>query len=314
MEERRGLPFEDWEIDLIKRNYQQLSHQEIGLVIQRSEGSVRNFCYEHGLRKRAEYWTDGEVAILKSEYKNEHPDLDLLEKRLDRDKTNICRKAREMGLTDQNRAKSPEHAAQISGNAKRRIEENGHPRGFLGHTHSDDARQKIAISSKQNWDDPDFHLNSDEYRQELSDRMTEMQKNGKRRQSYSRGSQGKREDLGGLYVRSSWEANYARYLNLLQKLGEIAKWEYESDRFEFAKIKRGTRSYLPDFKVWTKDGKIEYHEVKGWMTQKGRTALKRMAKYYPDVTVILIDKVPYYQIQRGFASLIPEWEFRDKKK
>ena len=32
---------------------------------------------------------------------------------------------------------------------------------------------------------------------------------------------GKREDLGGLYVRSAWEANYCRYLSWLIEQGEI---------------------------------------------------------------------------------------------
>ena len=33
--------------------------------------------------------------------------------------------------------------------------------------------------------------------------------------NYSRSKSGRRDDLGGLFVRSSWEANYARYLNFL---------------------------------------------------------------------------------------------------
>ena len=96
---------------------------------------------------------------------------------------------------------------------------------------------------------------------------------------------GKREDLGGLFVRSGWEANYARYLNWMKERGEIKDWKYEIERFEFP-IKRGTRSYTPDFKVWEKDGSVVYHEVKGWITQKGRTRLKRMSKYYPEIKIV----------------------------
>ena len=118
----------------------------------------------------------------------------------------------------------------------------------------------------------------------------------------------KRDDLGGLYVRSSWEANYARYLNWLISLGEILKWEYEADTFEFKKIKRGTRSYTPDFKIYNPNGSIEYHEVKGWMDQRSNTKLKHMKKYYPDVKVILIDKDIYCSIARQVKNLIPYWE------
>lgn len=117
---------------------------------------------------------------------------------------------------------------------------------------------------------------------------------------------GKRESLGGLYVRSSWEANYALYLNLLIERGEILKWEYEPDTFEFP-VKRGNRFYTPDFKVTEKDGRIVYHEVKGWMDGPSKTRLKRMAKHYPHVKVIVIGEEEYKAIKK-WAGLIPGWE------
>lgn len=118
---------------------------------------------------------------------------------------------------------------------------------------------------------------------------------------------GKRADLG-IYVRSTWEANYARYLNWLCERGEISKWEYEAEEFEFEKIKRGTRYYLPDFKVTNKDGTLEYHEVKGYMTAQARTALNRMARYFPEVRIILIDGPIYKDIRNKIGRLIPHWE------
>lgn len=122
------------------------------------------------------------------------------------------------------------------------------------------------------------------------------------------GSMGKREDLGGLYVRSSWEANYARYLNWLVEQKQILKWEYEPDTFVFETIKRGTRSYLPDFKVTNLDNTIEYHEIKGWMDQKSKTKLARMAKYYKDIKLVLIEKDDYYAIRNTIKPFIPNWE------
>lgn len=123
-----------------------------------------------------------------------------------------------------------------------------------------------------------------------------------------RSKAGKREDLGGLYVRSSWEANYCRYLNWLIKMGEIKSWEYEPDTFEFEKIKRGSRFYTPDFKIYENDGRIIYHEIKGWMDPKSKTKLKRMAKYYPEIKIILIDKDAYYAIAKQVKNFIPHWE------
>lgn len=119
---------------------------------------------------------------------------------------------------------------------------------------------------------------------------------------------GKREDLGGLYVRSGWEANYARYLNWLVGLGEIDSWDYEPETFEFEPIKRGARFYTPDFRVRYPDGSMEYHEVKGYMDAKSKTKLRRMAKYYPEVKVILVDSDAYYAIAKEVKNLVPNWE------
>ncbi len=117
---------------------------------------------------------------------------------------------------------------------------------------------------------------------------------------------GKREDLG-IYVRSSWEANYARYLNFLLSFNKILKWEYEVDTFWFDNIKKGTRAYTPDFKVYELNGDIVYHEVKGYMTPKSKTALKRMAKYHPNIKIILICKKEYSAIAK-WAKFILNWE------
>lgn len=115
---------------------------------------------------------------------------------------------------------------------------------------------------------------------------------------------GWREFEGGqkrYYFRSGWEMNYAQYLDWLKRMGEIIDWEYEPDTFWFEAIKRGTRSYTPDFKVTEKDGSVAYHEVKGWMDQKSATKLKRMAKYYPEITIVLIDEEQYHAIMRQSA-------------
>lgn len=122
-----------------------------------------------------------------------------------------------------------------------------------------------------------------------------------------RGNGGKRANLDNRYFRSSWEANWARYLNWLVSLGEIIKWEYEVDEFEFP-VKRGGRFYLPDFKVFNKDGTIEYQEVKGWMDPRSATKLARMRKYHPGVKLVLIDKNYYRSVAKKVSSIIPGWE------
>lgn len=128
------------------------------------------------------------------------------------------------------------------------------------------------------------------------------------RGSSRRGKGGKREDLGGLYVRSSWEANWARYLNFLVEHGAIRKWEYEPQTFEFVPIKKGMRFYTPDFRITNTNGSIEYHEVKGYMDDRSRTKLNRMAKYYPDIKVILVEKAEYDAVRKQVSGIIRGWE------
>lgn len=118
---------------------------------------------------------------------------------------------------------------------------------------------------------------------------------------------GRRPDLDDRYFRSSWEANYARYLNWLQSLGQIRGWEYEVDTFEFP-IKRGSRFYTPDFKVTENDGRVVYHEVKGYMRPESATKLKRMRIHHPTVEVLLVDRVVYHDIQNKVAAMIDGWE------
>lgn len=85
---------------------------------------------------------------------------------------------------------------------------------------------------------------------------------------------GKRKDLGNQFLRSSWEANCCRWFNLMKY-----KWIYEPQVFFFEGIKKGTNSYCPDFYIQKKD---IYVEVKGYLTAKGKTAIRRFAKYFPE--------------------------------
>jgi hypothetical protein len=121
---------------------------------------------------------------------------------------------------------------------------------------------------------------------------------------------GRREDLGGRYFRSRWEANWARYLDFLvaNRADRTERWEYEPDTFTFP-VGRGTTSYTPDFKVWERGKPPVYQEVKGWMDPQSRVRLRRMAQHYPDVTVQVVDQAAYREVERKLGRLIRGWEF-----
>ena len=109
------------------------------------------------------------------------------------------------------------------------------------------------------------------------------------------------------YVKSSWEANMALYYQLLKKNGDICDWEYEPDTFWFERIRRGVRSYTPDFKIWISEEDFYYVEVKGYMDSKSKTKIKRMKKYFPQVELRVITKKEYNTISK-VKRVIPEWD------
>ena len=93
-----------------------------------------------------------------------------------------------------------------------------------------------------------------------------------------------------IYFRSKWEWQYAVYLEFTKDREIIKEWEYESQTFWFEKIKRGVRSYKPDFKVIENDGSHYWVEVKGYMDTKSMTKIKRFKKFYPKEKLVVIDQ------------------------
>lgn len=163
-------------------------------------------------------------------------------------------------------------------------------KGRKGFLHSEEAKMKISKSKKG------------KSRPELTGIMPKnIQRPGKW-MNIKRGYY----NINGkeIFFRSKMEANYALYLNFLVKQKQYLKWEYEPDVFIFGKIKFGTRSYRPDFKIMNNDNSYEYHEVKGWMTAKSETQIKRMTKYYPEIKLVIIDHSTYRDIRRKIGKML----------
>lgn len=241
------------------------------------------------------YVADGRLADLASE--------------MGRTKQFLCRQAGKLGLTNKRRP-TPQHEREAnSQRAKRWHSENPHPRGALGLVHTQEARAKIGAKTKATW----AALSEDEFAAKtLKVLKTKCAKNGgkltvdRKRGSWAAGWR----EVGGrrVFFRSSWEANYGRYLQWLKERGEIREWEHEPETFWFDAVKRGVRTYLPDFRVWENNGESRLHEVKGWFDDRSKTKLKRMAKYHPGQTIVVIDAQQYRAIDRAVSSLIEGWE------
>lgn len=229
--------------------------------------------------------------------------------KMGRTKQFVCRQARALGLTDASRNKTESTCEKLAIRSKAWLSSNPHPRGNLGHKASDETREKLSVASKKFWGSM-----SKEKRSEISLRQqkAKVEKHGSLalvpRPSASWKASWK--EIGGVrrYYRSSWEANYAFYLEWLKGRGEISSWKHEPKTFWFEKVKRGVRSYLPDFEVTENNGRIVYHEVKGWMDDRSKTKIRRMAKYYPEIKLIVVDAKAYAKMRKVLSGIVPGWE------
>jgi hypothetical protein len=310
------------QLEIIRRHYRTHTHKQIAAMVGKSHHAVRNACSEKGWKKRKDEWTDEELAKLIAWYARPGGQgkdtlcLEALAKELGRCKANVCRKARAVGLTSLRRplllAASLE---KLSQRTKKQIAEHGHPRGALGLKHSAKTRKQIGRKSTKQWEKLRQRPMLLELRrkQQISTNLerygtaSPVQAFNHGRNVYSRCKRGVRDDLG-FFVRSRWEANYARYLKWLEERGDIAAWEYEPITFRFDGVQRGPYTYKPDFKVITHDGAVAFHEVKGWMDSASKGKLKRFAKFYPQHRLVVIDQKTYRDIERKVSGLIPKWE------
>jgi hypothetical protein len=109
------------------------------------------------------------------------------------------------------------------------------------------------------------------------------------------------------YYKSRWEYRYALYLDLMKRHNHIVDWFYEPHTFYFEGIKRGTTNYKPDFKVIFPSSNEEWIEVKGYMDSKSITKIKRMAKYFPEIKLRVVDKEWFSKNSKILKNIIKNW-------
>jgi hypothetical protein len=194
---------------------------------------------------------------------------------------------------------------QIISNARKEwYRHNPHPKGATGMKHTAETKKVLSEKTKQMWANmTEDQLDAYSKRASINGHKQTMNR------ANASWKSGWRE-IGGYkkYYRSRWEANYARYLEWMRTQDLIDGWLHEPETFWFEGIKRGCMSYLPDFKIKEKDGTESYHEVKGWMDDRSKTKIRRMAKYHPKVKLIVIDSKQYKILEIKCKTIIPEWE------
>lgn len=201
---------------------------------------------------------------------------------LGRTKYFICRKAKEIGLTNNSRIQIMTDKRIEA--YKNQWKEKEHPRGMLGKTHSDKFKKDMSKRSKERW-----RSYSIKERYEIIKKMTlnNDRKNIKRTKCSWNG--GWREINNKKYFfRSEWEYIYALYLQYQLEHNKISKWENEPKRFVFDNGE-SVSTYLPDFRITNLNNSIEYHEVKGWFDQRSQNKLFNMSFFYPNEKIIIIN-------------------------
>lgn len=300
---------------LTERYAQKAPIEDIARELGRTAPAVKVKAHRLEITNPASF-TEEEALYIKENYKSYN--LREIAKRLGRidNYQNVCRKARELGLKrtgkkkEKTKTRMPRFKTQEDRNlylselTKQRIKVKGHPRGMLGKTHSKEYRKILSERVREDW------ANRTEGERELMktkqnktrtrNGTLNSQRNKNNPYSYAKG--GKREDLGDVYFRSSWEANIVRIMNY-----KGISWEYEPKQFVFKGIYEGVMSYTPDFhlpeqNVWV--------EVKGWMDKKSKLRLERFKQHYPieHSKLVLIDEDKYRKIESKYKDIINGWE------
>lgn len=282
------------DLELLKRYYPRMGKQWCMDAMCRTEASVRYKAAELGLKidKESEFFKDFQNRAAQSKIGKKRPEQAEVIKKLH---------------ADGKLKKTVKQKEAISRRQKKWFANNPHPKGMKNKNHSEETKQKLKLASTQ------IFLNRTE--EQENDRIMKIAKtksiNGTTASERKNVTwKGGWREIGGYkkYYRSRWEANYARFLQWLKETGKIKDWKHEPKTFWFEGIKRGCVSYLPDFWVEELNGDDSFHEVKGWMDDRSKTKINRMAKYYPNILLVVIAAKEYKSIEDNFSRMIVDWE------
>lgn len=282
------------EIEFLKKHYPNKGKKWCCQKLNKTDSQIRAKASDLGLRidRNSEFFKDFQRRAAFSKIGKKRPDQSLVMKKLH---------------AEGKLKKTEKQKEELRNRVKQWLFENGHPRGMAGKKHSDESLKKISIASKKNYENL-----TNQAKQEKIMKMikTKIERGNLVLPRLKTTWKGGWREIGGVnkYYRSRWEANYARFLNWLKHQGKIKDWKHEPKTFWFEGIKRGCVSYLPDFWVEELDGTDSFHEVKGWMDDRSKTKIKRMAKYYPNVKLIVVGSKEYKEIENSLSSLIEGWE------
>ena len=109
---------------------------------------------------------------------------------------------------------------------------------------------------------------------------------------------GFRKDLGH-YVRSTWEADFARILKL-----HNLNYQYEPKTFQLTKTNGEIMHYTPDFYVPSKN---TFYEIKGFLRDLDAEKLELFQGQYPEQNLVIINKTKFAEFALQYKTLV-NWE------
>lgn len=145
---------------------------------------------------------------------------------------------------------------------------NGINNPFYGRKHKTESLIKIGLKSKERWKDKHFIK---KIKNSYPDRS------GRKNSMFGKQTHGKRDKYNDIYFRSSWEINFAKFLDLSN-----VKWKYESKTFDL-----GNTTYTPDFYLPEFDC---YIEIKGYWRTDALNKYKRFKRKYSNTNIKILHK------------------------
>ena len=266
-------------------------------------------------------WSPEEINIVTKHYKkySRRGDLKLdnLAILLNRPKTGICRKARQLGFTIQKRLLNKTQKERLSkwafkkgqappNKGKKLPEMTGKNNPFYGQHHTKVTRRKLSNQTKARFADKNNHPRGFLGHHRTEAEKEAMSKIHKKLWADPKSKFNSAEYREGISKRSSVQilkrmgeghshpysnakggrrkdlgiyTRSAMEANYLRYLNFLKiKWEYEPKTFYFEGIKRGTLTYTPDIYLPNED---KWIEIKGWVRDKDKVKLKRFKRYFP---------------------------------
>lgn len=84
------------------------------------------------------------------------------------------------------------------------------------------------------------------------------------------------------------ERAYAQHLDLRKLSGEVKRWAFEEITLVVTSVGTKRVRYRPDFAVWLADGRLEFHECKGFLRDDARKTFLAAAERYPEHRFLMV--------------------------